>query len=112
MNKEKFADLIKEGLEEGLQEVTFSDDDKREVIAQIEGSTSEGFTSGEGLSLIDKIREILNYEVEIPVSLGAVFSFAVLVFLAYDLGTYLPGAEEATVYHLEWVEMEYGGILK
>ncbi|MFW6035603.1 MAG: hypothetical protein ACOCRZ_05045 [Halothermotrichaceae bacterium] len=107
MSENKFDRLIKDSLDKGFEEISFSEEYKQGIINEIK---EERFKDKIG-SLMDKIKSMLNHEVEIPVSYAVICGLFVVGFLGYDINSYFPGSGEINSYHLEWIEIEYRGLL-
>ena len=86
-----FDQLLKSSLQDNLDGLKFSDEMKNQVINKKEKS------------FIFKVKELLNYEIEIPLAYVSVASLFLITIFAYNISGYFPNPEEISSFQMEWV---------
>ena len=92
MNDKEFDNLIKTSLKKNMNKVKFDEEMKNQVL---ENRTKN--------KLIYRIKELLNYEIELPLAYVSIASFLIIVFLGYNASGYFPDPEEISSFQLEWI---------
>lgn len=103
MNKNnEFDKLIEASLKKNLNQVNFSDDMEKDVLRQTVQKKSK---------ILYRLKALLNYEFEIPVAYAAVFGFVLIGLFSSHLTGYFPGPEDISSYQLEWINIDYKGVI-
>ncbi len=91
MNDKDFEQLLKSSLKDNLDEINFTDEMKTQVMNKKENN------------ILFKLKELLNYEIEIPLAYVSVASLFLITIFAYNISGYFPNPEEISSFQMEWV---------
>lgn len=102
MKDKELDQIIKSSLEENLSDIQFNNTMKKEVL--------EATVKKEN-NIIDKLKNMLNYEVEIPVPYMAVFLLGFIGHFGYQMFDYFPDPSEVSAFQFEWIIINLKGVL-
>jgi hypothetical protein len=102
MKDKKLDQMIKSSLEENLTEIQFENTMKEELL--------EATVKKEN-NIINKLKNLLNHEVEVPVTYMAVFLLGFIGNFGYQMFNYFPDPSEISAFQFEWIIINLKGVL-